>query len=400
MVGQTDDGSGSGLKYLNLRSGDKPIDLHPPFSCKTFVYTAKMDFGMKSLQIDATPYVNSEITDTSSLTLNYAPTPGGSQRIAVPTKDKVIGKSVMYVVTVERGDGKDATVEAMAVTGGTFVPEFSPFVTDYKVKLPAVVDEIVLQLIPADGGQTIEMTSLESTDTAAKVPDKSEAAKAERLLTSIPTKRAGETQLEIVSHKFPIDVGYSRELQVKVIPANGDVTQALVYKFSVARAACPQESPFFAPDTSSCAGDCTVGYFPSFNARRCEACATNCRQCAAWDGCYVCEPSDYMKGRIVYLSDGFCKEISGIWSQLLLLGVAVSLLLCLCLVFCCCCRSKGACSCRQLTPHSDAKAYKKMKTRAPQKLPGYAEPGFVDSEASEGEDTASIFKEDEAVDVE
>lgn len=353
------------VSFLDLRCGDRPIDLEPKFNPQHYPYIATMDYSMNSFAVDAVASPGMEIVGLSGLQTTQLVSPGATVPVDIRVRDPVNKNEMQYTVTVTRLDGTDVSVRALGLLGSplpTITPMFEYDRYTYTVCMEPTVDHIRLQLVPWDSGQTFEVLSLpedkpagtcqatapvatttiaaSQAATPAQVPSsllpQSPVATGSRRLDALSDPPTGETQAEVIAKRFPIDVGESRLIQIRVGPANGDQSRHRVYKLHAHRAVCPPHVPFYAPDLKQCAETCNEGYFRATDAARCEACAPLCLKCSAWNQCQVCQPSEWRTLYIVRLSGGFCQRVQIPWGPIIGGGAGAVIVLSVC-----CCLLRG-----------------------------------------------------------
>lgn len=351
------------ISFLDIRCTDRPIDLEPKFDPGHYVYSATMDYSMSSFAVDAVPARGMDIVGLDELLTTKLVSPGATHRVDIRVRDPQSQNEMQYTVTVTRLDGTDVSIRAMNIDQATITPLFDPAVLTYSVQLPAIVDHVRLQLAPRDSGQTIQVyatpssnkesgavsqtasttTAPMTSETTAPVATLPPALMPQTPVTGENSRRlqngagisstaVGEIQMALLQKRFPVDVGQGLTIQVKVLPANGDITNSATYKLIVSRAACPSHRPFYAPDLHQCAETCDDGFFRATTQARCEACAPLCQKCSAWDRCDVCEPSQYRTLKIISNSNGHCKRLRIPWIPIGV-GTAGAVIL---LSVCCC----------------------------------------------------------------
>lgn len=371
LLGRTSDAQSGGsvvpadlprLIFLGLRCSDRPIDLRPPFSPTHYVYQASLDFSDGSFAVDAIPAPGMTILDMGTLqTTKFIP-PGDQHRVDIRVRNPSTSQTNTYTVTVGRLDGLCLQVRALAAPGATVTPLFDPVVLDYSLRLPAEQEQLLLRFVPWDTGQTFEVTSSAanwagppSTTTTTAGPARpttlamigppelqprvpvvvGDDAPARRLDTVQPVP-SGEAQYSVLSRLFPVDLATSRLVTVRVRPANGDAVANQTYRLRTTRAACPAAFPLFSPDMRACTMTCNQGLFADRPSGRCLSCASHCMQCSAWDGCQLCEPSQWRVLYFVRLTNGYCRVVDIPWQRILAGLGALTVLSSVC-----CCLSRG-----------------------------------------------------------
>jgi len=369
------------LQYLSIRSGDRPIDLSPPFSPGHFVYKATLDFFLGTFAVDAGGANGMEILAIEALQTGFNILPGDSHQVMVGVQSIKNKAKMQYTVVVTRLSGLDVKIKALTIPGVALSPAFNPSRTDYFVRVPAEQDHLNVQFVPWDSGQAFTVAAANvflqapptlppRTTTPAQPTGNSG-----RLLQQIPTvsidsgnhelpapandnerllsntsrrvfgagrqltaasNLAGEMQFSVMERRFPIEVGSSRLLTILVRPANGDPSLSRTYSIKSIRASCPSHRPYYAPDLHACAMTCNEGYFPAaLPTSRCEVCSEHCLKCSAWDVCQICEPSVWRLLYFVRPVAGYCQVVQVPW-QPILLGLA-GCLVCTSIFCCLCC---------------------------------------------------------------
>eukprot|EP00928_Gymnodinium_smaydae_P088522 TRINITY_DN72598_c0_g1_i1.p2 TRINITY_DN72598_c0_g1~~TRINITY_DN72598_c0_g1_i1.p2 ORF type:complete len:535 (+),score=97.59 TRINITY_DN72598_c0_g1_i1:121-1605(+) len=357
------------LLYLGVRSGDRAAQLSPDFQPGHYIYSATLDFYSGGFSLDAVPASGVTIIDANGLEATRVVPPGTERKVEVRVLEGTTepAPSMTYSLTVSRRSGQEIQLSDVTVFGATVSPVFSPDLTDYFVHMPPEMDVVDFRIALLDVGQALQAVAgpegeaLPTGDTPAsagsaagassspaaapsggvdplqpQLPVVSGSGGSSRRLqvlemtTSTPLPNSGETQRAVVHRRFPIGVGKSRAIELRVRAANGDPAFNQTYRFKASRAPCPDFRPLFAPDVGVCAVTCNEGFFADMAAKRCEACAEHCLRCTSWDGCQRCEPSDLRKLYFVYEDAGHCQRFQIPWMQIALGVALLSTLLSIC----------------------------------------------------------------------
>lgn len=383
------------LQSIILRSGNRPVDLLPPYDPNTFTYFATLNFDMDSFSIDAVPFEGcmKDKVPNQAIPVN---SDGKAVAVTVFAKSRNATKEFEglgtqeYTVEVSRLMGTETQVNALRVPGAiSMSPPFQELRRSYAVLLGIGYDLVVVEYVLRDDGQSVRCAASpqvranssngggwqerrllevgEAWEEGREVAPAVAPAVAPsvsvgpggaggRRLMSAGQIQTGEVQNRWRHQVFPMDAGFSRRVTLTIESADPMEARVDTYTLDVRRESCTAAKPFYDPISRTCVTNCPDRYYMNVDIDRCSECNTNCRVCVSLLQCELCykdnEHSEYL-----LLDDGSCRERKTSlldkyywWCMsfaifvgfLLLIGVA-SVCQCLCSLCCSCCfdRSQG-----------------------------------------------------------
>lgn len=334
------------LSSLQLRSGDRPVDIAPAFSPTEFGYTAVLDFSMDSFSIDAKAVAGCEVSGLPNRAVAAPPAPVGGQEtptlLNIYARETVSGEEQGYRIEVSKLGGSETMVKNLSVIGGTMNPPFKPEDRGpYAVSLAIGYDLIEVAYVLQDNGQKVSSkANPESLPTST--PQPSAGYPATRRL-----EEAGETQYHERRQTFPVDVGRLRHVALTIESADPMQARVDTYHLDVQREPCSSATPFFDPSSGKCVIHCSQHTYANSAASRCSYCNKNCAVCSSLTHCELCL-KDTLHQTYRIRQDGSCEDVHAAFLKKYFwwcasLGLFAVLLVCM--GTCCVCQCLCSCCC-------------------------------------------------------
>ncbi|CEM02538.1 unnamed protein product [Vitrella brassicaformis CCMP3155] len=287
------------LASITVRYSDQPIDLIPPFDPDIFAYTAFLDYSVPSCRVEPRAASSSDVVEHPTADIQVAR--GGEQIVTVVAA--LSGEESVrqpYKLTIKRMIGTETALKGLKMGSAlTLAPPFDPQTREYAVAVPLGDDAVSVFYQPSDVGQYIEVDSY---------PQQPTTRRRLQLYRASPPVSRGEEQHKFVEGQFPIDLGMTRRILIRIQSA-GPAKSTSTYTVTLSRPQCPDKRPLFDPEKRRCFDSCNEGYFSDPDTNRCEQCNVFCRRCTSILDCLACyrDDDDYTYA-LSPKGDGSCRR--------------------------------------------------------------------------------------------